>query len=88
MTPPANLSERRVLTWMCVLIAINQLGFGAIVPTISLYAKSFGVSTFLIGMAIAIFATVTADGIDRYAFIAVALVVVQPYHSATGIDRS
>ena len=55
MTLPANLSERRVLIWMCVLIAINQLGFGAIVPTISLYAKSFGVSTFLIGMAIAIY---------------------------------
>lgn len=40
---------------MCVLIAINQLGFGAIVPTISLYAQSFGVSNFYIGMAIAIY---------------------------------
>ena len=40
---------------MCVLIAINQLGFGAIVPTISLYAKSFGVSTFLVGMAVAVY---------------------------------
>ncbi len=55
MTQPKGLSERRILFWMCVLIAINQLGFGAIVPTISLYAKSFGVSTFLIGMAVAIY---------------------------------
>ncbi len=40
---------------MCVLIAVNQLGFGAIVPTISLYAKSFGVSATAIGMAISIY---------------------------------
>lgn len=40
---------------MCVLIGVNQLGFGAIVPTISLYAQSFGVSATAIGMAIAIY---------------------------------
>jgi DHA1 family multidrug resistance protein-like MFS transporter len=40
---------------MCVLIGVNQLGFGAIVPTISLYAKSFGVSATAIGFAIAIY---------------------------------
>jgi DHA1 family multidrug resistance protein-like MFS transporter len=40
---------------MCVLIGINQLGFGAIVPTISLYAKSFGVSVTAIGFAIAVY---------------------------------
>ena len=51
----ARPSERRVLVWMCVLIGVNQLGFGAIVPTISLYAKSFGVSATAIGMAIAIY---------------------------------
>ena len=40
---------------MCVLIGVNQLGFGSIVPTISLYAKSFGVSATAIGMAVAIY---------------------------------
>jgi len=40
---------------MCVLIGVNQLGFGAIVPTISLYAKSFGVTATAIGMAVAVY---------------------------------
>jgi MFS transporter, DHA1 family, multidrug resistance protein len=47
--------ERRILIWMCVLIAINQLGFGALVPVMPLYAKGFGVSQMAIGMAIAIY---------------------------------
>ncbi len=50
MTP-----ERRILMWMCVLVAINQLGFGAMVPALPLYAKSYGVSGFAIGMAIAVY---------------------------------
>lgn len=45
--------ERRVLIWMCVLVAVNQLGFGSVVPALPLYAKSFGVSGSAIGMAIA-----------------------------------
>jgi DHA1 family multidrug resistance protein-like MFS transporter len=40
---------------MCVLIAINQLGFGGIVPALALYAQSFGVSQSAIGLAIAIY---------------------------------
>ena len=40
---------------MCVLIAVNQLGFGAIVPALALYAKSFGVTQSAIGVAIAIY---------------------------------
>ena len=48
-------SENRILVWMCVLIGVNQLGFGAIVPTISLYAQSFGVSVTAIGGAVAIY---------------------------------
>ena len=47
--------ERRVLVWMCVLIAVNQLGFGGVVPALPLYAKSFGVSASAIGLAIAIY---------------------------------
>ena len=47
------MAERRVLFWMCVLVAINQLGFGAMVPSLPLYAQSFGVPTSAIGMAVA-----------------------------------
>ncbi|HXH81959.1 MAG TPA: MFS transporter, partial [Candidatus Tectomicrobia bacterium] len=54
MTPPAP-SARRILVWMCVLIAVNQLGFGSIVPTIALYARSFGVAQSAIGAAIAVY---------------------------------
>ena len=45
--------ENRVLIWMCVLIFANQLGFGAMVPSLPLYADTFGVSGTAIGMAIA-----------------------------------
>lgn len=55
MNQPSTLREGRVLFWMCVLIGVNQLGFGAIVPTISLYAKTFGVTATAIGMAVAIY---------------------------------
>ncbi len=44
-----------ILAWMCVLIAVNQLGFGGIVPVLALYARSFGVSQSAIGVAIAIY---------------------------------
>lgn len=47
--------ERRVLIWMCVLVAVNQLGFGAMVPSLALYAQSFGVPASAIGLAIAIY---------------------------------
>ena len=40
---------------MCVLIAVNQLGFGGVVPALPLYAKSFGVSASAIGLAVAIY---------------------------------
>ena len=45
--------ERRILLWMCVLVAVNQFGFGAMVPSVPLYAQSFGVPASAIGMAIA-----------------------------------
>ncbi len=47
--------NNRVLAWVCILIAVNQLGFGSIVPVVPLYAKSFGVSQFLIGLTVAVY---------------------------------
>ena len=38
-----------------MLIAVNQLGFGAVVAVLALYAQSFGVSQSAIGLAIAIY---------------------------------
>lgn len=38
---------------MCVLVGVNQLGFGAMVPSLPLYASSFGVSASAIGVAVA-----------------------------------
>ncbi len=48
-------SERVVLLWMCVLVAVNQFGFGAMVPALPLYAQSFGVPASAIGLAVAIY---------------------------------
>jgi len=45
----------RILAWLCVLIAVNQLGFGGIVAVVALYARSFGVSQSAIGVTIAIY---------------------------------
>lgn len=45
----------RPLVWVCILIAVNQLGFGSIVPILPLYAESFGVSKTAIGLTIAIY---------------------------------
>ncbi|MDX2157617.1 MAG: MFS transporter [Hyphomicrobiaceae bacterium] len=47
--------ERRVLLWMCVLVAVNQLGFGAMIPSLPLYAQSFGVAASAVGMAVAVY---------------------------------
>lgn len=44
-----------ILIWACVLIAVNQLGFGAIVPIVPLYAEAYGVSGFAIGLTIAVY---------------------------------
>jgi len=40
---------------MCFLVGINQLGFGSVVPSLPLYAKSFGVTASAIGMAVGIY---------------------------------
>ena len=52
MREPAGI---RILVWMCVLIAVNQLGFGSIVPALALYARSFDVTQSAIGLAIAVY---------------------------------
>lgn len=46
---------RTILIWMCVLITANQLGFGAIVPVVALYAEDFDVSNTAIGLTVAIY---------------------------------
>ena len=51
----ASREERRILWWMCVLIAVNQLGFGSVIPVLPLYAQSFGVSQSAIGATVAIY---------------------------------
>ncbi|MGE0315191.1 MAG: MFS transporter [Lautropia sp.] len=51
----------RILVWMCVIIAINQIGFSALIPVLPLYAQSFGVPASAIGLAISIY------GLARFA---------------------
>ena len=55
-------SRHRILVWMCVLIAVNQLGFGSVVPVAPLYAASFGVPPAAIGLTIALY------GLARFLF--------------------
>lgn len=50
-----DASGKKILAWMCVLIATNQLGFGSIVPVTALYAESFDVSNTAIGMSVAVY---------------------------------
>ena len=47
--------QNRVLFWICVLIGVNQLGFGSVVPVTPLYAHEFGVPQSAIGLTIAIY---------------------------------
>ncbi len=62
-----------VLWWICLLVCVNQLGFGAIVPALPIYAQSFGVPASAIGLAVGIYglarflAAAPAGGVaDRY----------------------
>lgn len=52
---PGWYRENTTLAWVCLLIIVNQFGFGSIVPIVPLYAKTFGVSQFLIGLAVAVY---------------------------------
>jgi DHA1 family multidrug resistance protein-like MFS transporter len=49
--PPAG--HTRILAWMSVFIAVNQLGFGSVMPLLALYARSFDVGQSAIGPAAA-----------------------------------
>jgi len=49
------IAERRILVWMCLLVGVNQIGFGAMVPSLPLYARSFGVSASAVGIAVAVY---------------------------------
>src|SRR5690606_10643836 len=54
---PIGLSprNRNILLWMCLLIAVNQFGFGSVVPVVALYAEDFGVSQAAIGLTIGVY---------------------------------
>ena len=49
------LRRHETLFWVCLLIFVNQLGFGSIVPVVPLYADAFGVSAAAIGATIAVY---------------------------------
>lgn len=55
MSLHTTAQQRRILVWMCVFIGVNQLGFGALIPVLPLYAQAFGVAASAIGITIAIF---------------------------------
>jgi MFS family permease len=57
-----RLAENRVLLWVCLVIAVNQLGFGIIVPVTPIYARTFGVSEAAIGLVVAVY------GLGRFLF--------------------
>jgi DHA1 family multidrug resistance protein-like MFS transporter len=57
-----RLAENRILMWVCLVIAVNQLGFGIIVPVTPIYARTFGVSEAAIGLVVAVY------GLGRFLF--------------------
>ncbi len=53
--PLVDRQRAKILAWACILIAVNQIGFGSVVPVLPLYAETFGVSEFAVGLTIAIY---------------------------------
>jgi DHA1 family multidrug resistance protein-like MFS transporter len=51
----ASLRGQRVFLTLCILILINQLGFGLITPVLPLYADSFGLGPSMIGVVIGVY---------------------------------
>ena len=58
----AFLKGNRILAWACVVIAVNQLGFGIVVPVTPIYARTFGVSEAAVGLVVAVY------GLGRFLF--------------------
>ncbi|MDQ2786670.1 MAG: MFS transporter [Chloroflexota bacterium] len=48
-------STYRTLGWLCLVVGINQLGFGSIVPIVPTFARSFGVSQAAAGLVISVY---------------------------------
>jgi len=44
-----------ILFWLCLVVGVNQLGFGIIVPVVPLFASSFGVAQAAIGLSITVY---------------------------------
>jgi multidrug resistance protein len=58
----ALLTAHQTLALVCLVILVNQLGFGIIVPITPIYARTFGVNEAEIGLVVAIY------GLGRFAF--------------------
>ena len=43
------------LFWLCLVIGVNQLGWGLISPSMPLYADSFGVSEAAVGLTVSVY---------------------------------
>ncbi len=56
------LASQRVLLVVCLIILVNQVGFGIIVPVTPLYARTFGVDEAAIGLVVAVY------GLGRFLF--------------------
>src|SRR5262249_26419463 len=54
-SPLDSIRANRVFLALCLLILVNQLGFGIIPPVLPLYADSFGLGPSLIGVVIGIY---------------------------------
>jgi MFS transporter, DHA1 family, multidrug resistance protein len=51
----ALMRQHHILLWICAVVALNQLGFGIVVPVLPLFAEQFGVPQTAIGLAVAVY---------------------------------
>jgi MFS transporter, DHA1 family, multidrug resistance protein len=49
------MRQHHILLWICAVVALNQLGFGIVVPVLPLFAEQFGVPQTAIGLAVAVY---------------------------------
>lgn len=52
---PSLGSARGPLLWLCLVVGVNQLGFGIVSPSLPLYANTFGVSEAAIGLTVGVY---------------------------------